>query len=92
MPNRVDAEDVLQEVSKMLWEKFDEANLPAAFVAWACRTAYYRIMAFRRGQRRQRAVYGDAMLERSPFAGQDCRFSVETLGSASHFSTFVSES
>ena len=48
----------------MLWEKFDEANPPADFVAWVCRIGYYKIMAFRRGQRRQRVVYSDAMRER----------------------------
>jgi RNA polymerase sigma-70 factor (ECF subfamily) len=64
LPNRVDAEDVLQEVSKLMWEKFDEAHPPEDFVAWGCRIAFYKVMEYRRSQRRGRVIFSDVMLER----------------------------
>jgi RNA polymerase sigma-70 factor (ECF subfamily) len=64
LPNRDDAEDVLQEVSKIMWERFDEAHPPGDFVAWACRIAYYKVKEHRRSRRRQRVIFSDAMLER----------------------------
>lgn len=64
LPNRADAEDVLQEVSKLMWEKFDEAAPPGDFVAWGCRIAFYKVMEHRRGRRRERVIFSDAMVER----------------------------
>jgi RNA polymerase sigma-70 factor (ECF subfamily) len=64
LPNRADAEDVLQEVSVIMWEKFDEREPPEDFVAWGCRIAYFRVRDYRRWQRRQRVVFSEAMLER----------------------------
>jgi RNA polymerase sigma-70 factor (ECF subfamily) len=63
LPHRADAEDVLQEVSVIMWEKFDELAPPGDFVAWGCRIAYYRIRDHRRSQRRQRVMFSEAMLE-----------------------------
>lgn len=63
LPHRADAEDVLQEVSVIMWEKFDEHDPPGDFVAWGCRIAYFRIRDHRRWQRRQRVVFSEAMLE-----------------------------
>jgi RNA polymerase sigma-70 factor (ECF subfamily) len=61
--HRADAEDVLQEVSAIMWEKFDERDPPRDFVAWGCRIAYFRIQDYRKAQRRSRVLYSDAMLE-----------------------------
>jgi RNA polymerase sigma-70 factor (ECF subfamily) len=63
LPHRADAEDVLQEVSAIMWEKFDERDPPRDFVAWGCRIAYFRIQDYRKSQRRCRVLYSDAMLE-----------------------------
>jgi RNA polymerase sigma-70 factor, ECF subfamily len=71
LPNRADAEDVLQEVSKLMWEKFDEVNPPEDFVAWGCRIAFYKVMEHRRSQRRGRLIFSDTMLERVAESGSD---------------------
>ena len=39
---------MLQEVSVIMWEKFDERDPPADFVAWGCRIAYFRVRDYRR--------------------------------------------
>ena len=62
MPNTVDAEDVVQDVSKLLWEKFDEQNPPRDFVAWACRITYFKVKEYRRSQRRW-LTFSDEMFQ-----------------------------
>jgi RNA polymerase sigma-70 factor (ECF subfamily) len=51
LPNRADAEDVLQETNAILWSKFDQYEPDTSFGAWACRIAYYEVLAFRRGRK-----------------------------------------
>jgi RNA polymerase sigma-70 factor (ECF subfamily) len=43
VPDRYDAEDLLQETSVVICEKFDEFREGTDFVAWACQIAYWRI-------------------------------------------------
>jgi RNA polymerase sigma-70 factor, ECF subfamily len=64
LPQLADAEDVLQEASAIMWEKFDEYDPPEDFVAWGCRIAYYRIQHHRRDRQRHPVVFSEAMLER----------------------------
>ena len=40
VPDRYDAEDLLQETSLVICEKFDEFKPGTDFVAWACQIAY----------------------------------------------------
>lgn len=61
-PRRSDAEDLFQEASMVMWEKFDESNPPSDFVAWGCRIAYFKICDYRKIQVRQRVTFSDAML------------------------------
>src|SRR4051794_41944074 len=42
VPNRPDAEDLLQETSLVICEKFNEFREGTDFVAWACQIAYWR--------------------------------------------------
>src|SRR3954465_12084036 len=42
VPNRSDAEDLLQETSLVICEKFHEFKEGTDFVAWACQIAYWR--------------------------------------------------
>lgn len=64
VPNRSDAEDVLQEVSFVLWEKFDSENVPDDFAAWGCRIAYFKVLELIRKKRRWKICFGQQMLER----------------------------
>ncbi len=47
-----DADDVFQETCLVLWQKFDEFKSGTNFLAWALRTADYRILKFRTKQSR----------------------------------------
>jgi RNA polymerase sigma-70 factor, ECF subfamily len=64
LPNRADADDVLQEASLVMWDKFDAEQLPADFAAWGCRIAYFKILDFCKKRQRSRVLFSQAMLER----------------------------
>jgi RNA polymerase sigma-70 factor (ECF subfamily) len=63
LPNRADADDVLQEASLVLWDKFDERHPPDDFAAWGCRIAYFKVLDFYKKQHRSRVRFSQAMLE-----------------------------
>jgi RNA polymerase sigma-70 factor, ECF subfamily len=64
LPNRADADDVLQDASLVMWDKFDVRRPPDDFAAWGCRIAYYKVLDFLKAARRGRARLGRLMLER----------------------------
>jgi RNA polymerase sigma-70 factor (ECF subfamily) len=64
LPHRADAEDLLQQVSLIMWEKFDAQAPPNDFAAWGSRIAYFKIRDYRRTLRRSRVIFSDAMLDR----------------------------
>jgi RNA polymerase sigma-70 factor (ECF subfamily) len=64
VPHFADAEDMLQEVSAIMWDKFDAHDPPMDFVAWGCRIAYFRIQHYHRSRKRQRVMFSETMLER----------------------------
>ena len=47
VPSRSDADDLLQEASLVICEKFDEFQPGTDFVAWACQISYWRVRYFR---------------------------------------------
>lgn len=61
IPNRADAEDVFQETSQTLWEKFAEyrPGPDSNFRAWALRIAQLKSLTYRRGERRKRKLFSD---------------------------------
>lgn len=64
LPNRADADDVLQEASVVMWEKFDPAAPPDDFVAWGCRIAYYKVLDVRRRRARSRVLFSQDVFDR----------------------------
>jgi RNA polymerase sigma-70 factor (ECF subfamily) len=64
LPNRADADDVLQEASLVMWDKFDAEHPPTDFAAWGCRIAYFKILDFCKKRQRSRVLFSQAMLER----------------------------
>jgi RNA polymerase sigma-70 factor (ECF subfamily) len=64
LANRADADDVLQEASLVMWDKFDERQPPADFAAWGCRIAYFKVLDFRKKRLRSRVQFSQVLLER----------------------------
>jgi RNA polymerase sigma-70 factor (ECF subfamily) len=48
VPNNADADDIMQETSRVLWEKFDQFIPDTDFVAWAVTVAKYQVLDFRK--------------------------------------------
>jgi RNA polymerase sigma-70 factor (ECF subfamily) len=64
LPHRADADDVLQEASLVMWDKFDSRHPPDDFAAWGCRIAYFKILDFFKKSQRCRVRFSQPMLER----------------------------
>ncbi len=64
LPNRADADDVLQEASLVMWDKFNENDPPVDFVAWGCRIAYFKVLDLHKKRQRSRVQFSQALLER----------------------------
>jgi len=66
IPNKADADDLLQETKLALWRSFDQFEADSNFGAWARRAAFHRILDFRKrkGRESRRLVFSDACLER----------------------------
>src|SRR3954452_4251670 len=63
VPDRHDAEDLLQETSVVICEKFDEFTPGTDFVAWACQIAWWRVRYSRQKFARAKVVFDDELLE-----------------------------
>lgn len=57
LPRVEDAEDILQSVNTVLWEKAAEFEPETNFLAWARRIAYYEILTFRRKAASKRLMF-----------------------------------
>ncbi len=55
--NYNDADDVMQETSKMMWSKFHEFEMGTDFLAWGIRIAFYRVFEYRRQRKKDRALH-----------------------------------
>lgn len=62
VPDRHDAEDLLQETSLVICEKFDEFTPGTDFVAWACQIAWWRIRYSRQKFARSKVLFDDELL------------------------------
>jgi RNA polymerase sigma-70 factor (ECF subfamily) len=63
VPNGPDADDILQETSAVLWQKYSEFEAGSNFAAWALRIARFQVMAYYTTKRRQKARLSDETLD-----------------------------
>jgi RNA polymerase sigma-70 factor, ECF subfamily len=63
VPNRDDAEEVLQETNLFVWRHADEYELGTNFAAWACKVAHFQVLTYRKRQARSRLRFSDALIE-----------------------------
>jgi RNA polymerase sigma-70 factor, ECF subfamily len=64
LPNRADADDVLQETSLVMWDKFDADAPPTDFLAWGRRIAYHKVLDFYKKATRAQARLSRVFVER----------------------------
>ncbi len=63
VPNAADADEVYQDTSMVLWQKFGEFEQGTNFGAWACRVAHFRALSFYKKRRNDRHVFDHAFLQ-----------------------------
>jgi RNA polymerase sigma-70 factor (ECF subfamily) len=59
LPDHAAAQDVLQQTNLTLWRKAGDFQPGTSFIAWASRAAYFHVLTYRRGMRRDRLVFND---------------------------------
>ncbi len=63
VPNHNDSEDILQETTSVMWEKFDSYETGTDFLAWALAIARYKVLAYRRDRARSKVQFDDNVIE-----------------------------
>lgn len=63
VPRRHDAEDLLQETSVVICEKFADFRPRSDFVAWACQIAWWRVRYSRQKFARAKVVFDQDLLD-----------------------------
>src|SRR5436309_11942438 len=56
-----DADDLFQQTTVILWNKFAEFDRHRSFVAWACGVARLEVASFLRARSRQRLYFTDEL-------------------------------
>ncbi|CAN5425087.1 hypothetical protein BH23VER1_BH23VER1_10420 [soil metagenome] len=62
IPSRADSEDVLQEATVTLWEKFGDFEEGTDFRGWAFRVAYWKVRQARQKVARSKLVFDDEVV------------------------------
>lgn len=63
VPVHNDAEDVMQETTALMWEKFNTYEPGTDFLAWALAIARYKVLSYRRDKARSRLRFDDNVIE-----------------------------
>jgi RNA polymerase sigma-70 factor, ECF subfamily len=63
LPNRHDAEDVFQQTSLILWQKWGQFEPGRDFVAWACGIAHHEVRNFLRRQQHDRVLFSEEVMD-----------------------------
>jgi len=59
VPNRASAEDLLQEVILVMWEKFGQFEPGTNFWSWSCKIAYYKVLKYRTSHSNSLVLFSD---------------------------------
>jgi len=76
VPNRADADDVLQNTIMYLWEHFDDYTPGTRFLSWAVTIAKFQVLTYRKGVTRSRIHLSEAALDL--IIAENVRLSTET--------------
>ena len=63
VPNWNDAEEIVQETTVVLWQEFAKFESGTNFAAWACKVAYFRVLAWRKRRSREKLTFSSEFLE-----------------------------
>ncbi|SFJ09796.1 sigma-70 family RNA polymerase sigma factor [Planctomicrobium piriforme] len=63
LPDRVAAQDILQETNLTLWHKAEQFESGTNFLAWATRIARYHVLNYRRKMHRDRLIFDEQLFD-----------------------------
>jgi RNA polymerase sigma-70 factor (ECF subfamily) len=63
VPDRYAAEDLLQETSMVICDKFDSFTTGTDFAAWACQIAWWQVRAARQKYARSKVIFDEPLLQ-----------------------------
>jgi RNA polymerase sigma-70 factor, ECF subfamily len=63
VPDWSEADDLMQETTRVMWSKFDEFEPGTDFAAWALCIARYQVMNHRKKKRAQKVQFSDQTVE-----------------------------
>ena len=63
VPSRSDAEDILQEASLTICEKFSDYTSGTNFYSWACQIAYWKVRAARKKYATSKVIFNEEVFE-----------------------------
>ncbi|MCI0541441.1 MAG: sigma-70 family RNA polymerase sigma factor [Verrucomicrobiales bacterium] len=63
LPDRHQAEDVVQETARLLWQKFDEYDAARPFWPWARKFAYLEVLKVRKREAIRMKYFSDELVE-----------------------------
>ena len=63
VPDRSDAEDILQEACVTICEKFDQFTSGTNFYSWACQVAYWKVRAARKKFATSKVIFNQEVLD-----------------------------
>ena len=63
IPDRHDAQDILQETSVVICQKFDQFRPGTDFAAWACQIAYWEVRRARQKFARSKVVFNQEVVD-----------------------------
>lgn len=63
MPDAEKARDIVQEANLIIWRKAAEFEPGTNFEAWACKIAYFEVLAARRKKRHERLFFSEELIQ-----------------------------
>jgi RNA polymerase sigma-70 factor, ECF subfamily len=63
VPNHVDAEDLLQETTMVMWRRFSEYRPGSDFVAWGITIARFKVLSYRKKFATSHVQFSDDVLD-----------------------------
>ena len=63
VPSRSDAEDILQETSLTICEKFKDFEIGTNFYSWACQIAYWKVKAARKKFATSKVLFNQEVMD-----------------------------
>jgi len=56
VPNRSDADDIMQDTTALMWERKDDFSSGTDFAAWGARIAYFKVLDYRKRINKNRRI------------------------------------